>query len=102
MLSEAIDTQAVTRARIAEAAEMSASQLSRALSGKKVFTLDQLDAVCSAIGADMIDVVTEADRRSSTRPRAQNVALRHDDYDLVANETIDEFPAGDDADYDQA
>lgn len=34
--------------------------------------------------------------------RAEDVARRRNDYDLVANETINEFPAGDDADWDQA
>lgn len=34
--------------------------------------------------------------------RAENVARRRDDYDLVANDTIEEYPTGDDADYDNA
>ncbi len=37
---------------------MSASQLSRTLSATKVFTLDQLDAVCRAIGVPIVEVVT--------------------------------------------
>lgn len=34
--------------------------------------------------------------------RAEAVAHQRDSYDLVANDTIDEQPAGDDADFDNA
>lgn len=34
--------------------------------------------------------------------RAENVVRRQQDYDLVANESINEFPEGDDGDYDHA
>ncbi len=41
---------------------MSPSQLSRTLSATKVFTLDQLDAVCRAIGLSISEVVTVPDQ----------------------------------------
>lgn len=52
---------------------MSASQLSRALSGQKVFTLDQLDAVCAAIGVDVVRVIADADAATRARTRRGNV-----------------------------
>lgn len=44
---------------------MSASQLSRALAGKKVFTLDQLDAVCWSLGLDTAHVIEQATGEAS-------------------------------------
>lgn len=40
---------------------MSASQLSRALSATKVFTLDQLAAVCDAVGMPLSDLIRMTD-----------------------------------------
>lgn len=58
---------------------MSASQLSRILSGHKVFTLDQLDAVCNAVGVDIAEVVTTADAAvGAARSAANLVPLRRD------------------------
>jgi len=59
---------------------MSASQLSRTLSGQKVFTLDQLDAVCEALALDIVEVVTKADAavRAASRAAASVVPLRRD------------------------
>lgn len=62
---------------MAEVAGISPSQLSRAIAGKKVFTLDQLDAVCTVIGVDLIDIVAAADAATKTRPRPQHGELIH-------------------------
>ncbi len=76
---------------------MSPAQLSRALAGKKVITLDQLDGLCDVLGLDLIDVVGEADRQSSSRTRIAplrdgdpvNVDGRADDYALAASDDDD-------------
>lgn len=51
-----------------------------------------ISTISKALGLTEVELIT----------RAENVARRPEDYDLVANDSIDEFPAGDDADYDQA
>ncbi|WP_168443123.1 hypothetical protein [Microbacterium sp. K35] len=48
--------------------------------------------IANALGMNHVDLIT----------RAENVARRQHDYDLVANESINEFPEGNDADYDHA
>lgn len=72
-LSTAIRDRGRAQAEVAAAADMSASQLSRALSGQKVFTLDQLDAVCAAIGLDLVTTLGDADRATRTARRPDNV-----------------------------
>lgn len=52
---------------LAEAAGMSTSQLSRVLNVLKVFTLEQLDAVCYALGTAIVAVLAEADAASHDR-----------------------------------
>ncbi|HWU28956.1 MAG TPA: helix-turn-helix transcriptional regulator [Microbacterium sp.] len=69
ILGEAVAERSATQADIAIAAGMSPAQLSRALSGKKVFTIDQLDSVCSVLDVDLIDVITRADIASRDRIR---------------------------------
>jgi len=69
LLGDAIAGRGLAQARVAVEAGISPSQLSRALAGKKVFTIDQLDAVCSVIGLDLIDVIAAADAATKTRPR---------------------------------
>lgn len=91
-IGDAISTHGASQRRVAEDAGMSAAQLSRVVTGKKVFTIDQLDAVCSTLNLDLVDVVRQA----------EIATLRRTDHDLVANDTINEFPDGDDADFDQA
>ena len=51
-----------------------------------------ISAIAKALGLTEVELIT----------RAENVARRRDDYDLIANETINEFPEGDDAGWDQA
>lgn len=63
---------------------MSPSQLSRALTGKKVFTLDQLDAVCAVIGVDLIDVVATADAATRSRPRPSGGELIRGEFGVRA------------------
>ncbi|MDN3309596.1 helix-turn-helix transcriptional regulator [Microbacterium oryzae] len=77
ILTEAIARGATSQARVAEAAGISASQLSRALAGKKVFTLDQLDSVCTSVGLDIVDVIAAADQSIPERaPRRPIAVLR--------------------------
>ncbi|QLD10856.1 helix-turn-helix domain-containing protein [Microbacterium oleivorans] len=57
---------------IAAEAGMSPSQLSRALSASKVFTVDQLAAVCRAVGLSLSEVVAQAS--TETVPGAGDIA----------------------------
>ena len=67
-LADAIASRGLSQASVAVSAGMSPSQLSRALTGKKVFTIDQIDAVCVVLGIDLIDVVSAADKATRSRP----------------------------------
>ncbi len=51
-----------------------------------------ISSIATALGVSEIELIQRAD----------NVARRREDYDLVANESINEFPEGNDADYDHA
>ncbi|MCK2031230.1 helix-turn-helix domain-containing protein [Microbacterium galbinum] len=84
LLSEAIAERGLAQARVADEAGISPSQLSRVLTGKKVFTLDQLDAVCSVIGVDLIDVVAAADAATTSRPRPKAGELIHGAFGVGA------------------
>lgn len=57
-----------------------------------ILNVRDLAAIASALGLPYMELIK----------RAENVARRRDDYDLVANDSIDEFPASDDTDYDHA
>ncbi|APF32913.1 XRE family transcriptional regulator [Microbacterium sp. SGAir0570] len=57
LLSIEIARRGLRQSDIAARAGMSSSQLSRVLAAKKVFTLDQLDAVCRAVGVPITQVV---------------------------------------------
>lgn len=61
ILSDAIADRGVTQAEVATAAGMSASQLSRTLDGQKPLTLEQLEALCEALGDDVVRVISTAD-----------------------------------------
>lgn len=63
----------MAQSTVAAAADMSASQLSRILSGQKVFTLDQLDAVCSALQLDVVGIISAANATVRARRRGDNV-----------------------------
>ncbi|MEV8269116.1 helix-turn-helix transcriptional regulator [Microbacterium oleivorans] len=73
LLSSNIASGGFRQGTIARAAGLSASQLSRCLSGQKVFTLDQLDAVCQALGVSISDIVGHADQLSRQRIVPANV-----------------------------
>lgn len=51
-----------------------------------------ISSIAKALGISEIELIQRAD----------NVARRQQDYDLVANDSINEFPEGDDGDYDHA
>jgi hypothetical protein len=79
---------------VAIAAEMSPSQLSRVLAGAKVFTLDQLDAVCTTLGLDIVTVLRNAQAAAGGRQPSNVVTGRfgvgpsaEDDLDAVARPT---------------
>lgn len=57
LLTTEITRRGLRQTDIAAQAGMSASQLSRVLSAQKVFTIDQLDSVCRAIGIPIAQVV---------------------------------------------
>lgn len=57
-----------------------------------ILNIRDIVQISNALGISHLDLIT----------RAENVARRRDDYDLVANESINEFPVGDDADFDNA
>lgn len=80
LLSDAIAARGLAQARVADEAAISPSQLSRALTGKKVFTLDQLDAVCSVIGVDLIEIVSAADAATKSRPLPKAGELIHGEF----------------------
>lgn len=80
LLSEEIAARGLAQARVAVEAGISPSQLSRVLAGKKVFTLDQLDAVCSVVGADLIEIVAAADAATKSRPRPKAGELIHGQF----------------------
>lgn len=72
-LSAAIRDSGRAQSAVASAADMSASQLSRTLSGQKVFTLDQLDAVCSALDVDVVELISAANAAVRARRRPGNL-----------------------------
>jgi|GEM_PF-1821378 len=51
-----------------------------------------ISSIAKALGISEIELIQRAD----------NVARTRQDYDLVANDSINEFPDGDDADFDHA
>ncbi|WP_164884546.1 helix-turn-helix domain-containing protein [Leucobacter muris] len=64
LLFEIMDAKSLTQRAVAEAAGMSEAQYSRAVRGLKVFSLEQLDAVCSAVDESISDVIREAENRT--------------------------------------
>lgn len=61
---------------IAARAGMSPSQLSRVLSARKVFTIDQLDAVCRALGVPLTQVITDAVQATESERSATVTDIR--------------------------
>jgi len=62
-----IQERGLLRKDVAAAASMSESQFSRVLSAQKVFTIDQFDAVCDALGLSMAHVIAVADVETRDR-----------------------------------
>ena len=61
--------------------------------GKRVLlNVWDMAAISRALGCTEVDLLE----------RAELVAQRQADFDLIANDSINEFPAGDDADFDHA
>jgi len=57
----------VSQSELARRSGVSQPHISAVFRGKTVFTLDQLDAICDALGLQLIAVIHEAD--VTTRPR---------------------------------
>ncbi|MCZ4067851.1 helix-turn-helix transcriptional regulator [Microbacterium sp. H37-C3] len=64
LLATEIARRGLRQTDVAAQAGMSASQLSRVLAVKKVFTIDQLDAVCRAVGIPITQVVVVPGQQS--------------------------------------
>ncbi|MFS0712304.1 helix-turn-helix transcriptional regulator [Microbacterium sp. 2P01SA-2] len=69
LLATEIARRGLRQTDVAAAAGMSASQLSRVLAAKKVFTIDQLDGVCRAVGIPLAQVVVVPGQQPSRRTR---------------------------------
>ncbi|KQQ65734.1 helix-turn-helix domain-containing protein [Microbacterium sp. Leaf320] len=82
LLSDAIAHRGLAQARVADETGISPSQLSRVLTGKKVFTLDQLDAVCAVIGVDLIEIISAADTATKSRPLPKSGELIHGPFSV--------------------
>lgn len=70
IISTAIADAGKSQAEVSRAASMSSAQLSRVLSGKKIFTLEEFDRVCMALGLDLVKVIGDADDASRARRTA--------------------------------
>jgi transcriptional regulator with XRE-family HTH domain len=85
LLADAINARALAQNQVAEQSGISPAQLSRVLSGKKVFTLDQLDAVCAVVGVDLIDIVSAADAATRARPLPRRGELIRGEFGVRAS-----------------
>ncbi|PRB01797.1 hypothetical protein CQ047_18235 [Microbacterium sp. MYb72] len=77
---------------------LSKSAVLNYLNDKRDIPMPALFALCRALGIPAVDVIDVAERAAS----AADVTGQRQDYDLVANDSINEFPEGNDADYDHA
>lgn len=77
---------------------LSKSAVLNYLNDKRDIPMPALFALCRALGILAADVIDIAERTVG----ASDVVGQRNDYDLVANDSIDEFPEGFDADYDHA
>lgn len=89
--------------------------LQRTLSGKRAIDVDQLFEICDWLQIDAGEVIEAAEKiarsdlddgltdyeRFDVDP-AEHVGASREDFDLVANESIEENPVDTDADYDNA
>jgi transcriptional regulator with XRE-family HTH domain len=92
-LLEAVQQSGVTYRQIASDTGMSINRIGIILRQESPpATLGEIGLIGSAVGLTASELVE----------RAESVVRRPQDYELVANESIDEFPEGNDADYDNA
>ncbi|WP_146114332.1 helix-turn-helix domain-containing protein [Microbacterium sp. MYb72] len=92
-LIEGVRAAGLTYRQIASATGMSINRLGIILRKEPPpATVGEVGLIAGCFGATASEIILAA----------ENVAPRRDDYDLVSNETINEFPDGDDADYDHA
>ncbi|GEM_PF-5911664 len=92
-LIEGVRDAGLTYRQIAAATGMSINRLGIILRKEPPpATVGEVGLIAGCFGATASQIIVSA----------EDVARRREDYDLVANDSIDEFPAGDDADYDQA
>ena len=54
------DDQGLSQTALGAMAGISQSQISKYLRAERVLTIDRLDALCTALGLDIVDVVREA------------------------------------------
>ncbi|HEY9266135.1 MAG TPA: helix-turn-helix transcriptional regulator [Microbacterium sp.] len=71
LIAEALDRafleSGMTQEQVGEASGISQSQVSKYLRGVRVPDVDQLDALCDALGLDIAAVVATAKRQRRTR-----------------------------------
>lgn len=76
---------------------LSKSAVLNYLNDKRDIPMPALLSLSRALRISPTNVIDMAERVVDA-----NAANRREDYDLVANDSINEFPLGDDADFDQA
>lgn len=92
-LLEAVQEAGLTYRQIAAHSGMSINRIGIILRKESPpATLGEIGSIGSAVGVSASDLVQ----------RAENVLRSQQDYELVANESINEFPEENDADYDHA
>lgn len=92
-LQEALQQSGLTYRQIAAETGMSINRIGIILRQESPpATLGEIGMLGSAVGLTASELVE----------RAENVVRKPHDYELVANESINEFPEGNDADYDHA
>lgn len=77
---------------------LSKSAVLNYLNDKRDIPMHALFSLCRALGISPAEVIDIAERVVGST----NVTGRRDDYGLVANDSINEFPEGSDTDYDHA
>lgn len=65
LLADAASELLLTQTEISRRSGVSQSKVSRTFSGSREFTLDELDAVCHALGLSLLAVIDEAKREAA-------------------------------------
>ena len=63
LLDSERETQGLTQTALGAISGISQSQVSKLLRAERVFTVDDLDRLCTALGLDIVDVVRAASSR---------------------------------------